>query len=450
MRQPSIKDLPLDMAQAARGIAERVHSAGARAWLVGGTVRDLALGVPPHDLDLASALEPKQAEALFELALSVGKAFGCVVVPWRGFQVQLTTFRADGAYADSRRPDSVRFARTLQEDSRRRDFTCNALFLDPLVDELADPQGGLADMQRGSLRAVGDAKERFEEDRLRLLRLARFKAKLGFQIEAATLEGARKAADSLAGVSSERIRDELGRMFEGPRCGQALHVLEDLGLLERMFPGLSALAADLPAQDALRRRVEMFDALPSLDLCAGLAVLLDPDPWRGSGSKPSTSLAGDHLGAARARAQAWLASLRLSNSQLQTTLELWNIAARLGQPGQRAERVRLARQPEFWRALQLERARCLFLGLDPSHLRELEVQALGWGPDHLWPEPWIGSADLEQAGVPRGPLWKALLLEAETLRLNEQVADRQAALEWLELRAAQVGGKTRRSEDPMG
>ncbi len=441
MRRPSIRDLPHDMAQAATGIAERVRKAGARAWLVGGTVRDLALEVPPHDLDLASALEPTQAEALFDPAQSVGKAFGCVVVPWRGCQVQLTTFRADGAYADSRRPDSVRFAKTLEEDSQRRDFTCNALFLDPLEDELADPQGGLEDMHKRVLRAVGEARARFEEDRLRLLRLARFQAKLDFQIDAGTWEGARAASHTLTGVSPERIREELARMFEGPRSAQALLALADLGLLELMFPGLADATAGRSGQDALRWRANQFAAMQRLDLSAGLSVLLDPDP---RSNIPD-------LGVARARAEKWLNSLRLSKVQLQTVLELWNISARLDQPGTRAEWVRLARQPELRVALQIARDRRQYLGMPPSmYVEKLAHVASTWSQAELWPEPWIVSADLEQAGVPRGPLWKMLLVEAETMQLNEALADRPAALEWLAQRATQVAGKTRRSQDPSG
>src|SRR6185503_18536023 len=141
---------------------------------VGGAVRDLALGLPPHDVDLASRLTPDELEGRFPKSASVGRAFGSMVLVVDGIPLQHTTFRSEHGYADARRPDQVRYGATLEEDASRRDFTCNALYLDPLSDELCDPQEGLADLRSALLRCVGDPAARFAEDGLRILRLARF------------------------------------------------------------------------------------------------------------------------------------------------------------------------------------------------------------------------------------------------------------------------------------
>src|SRR6185503_10579164 len=139
MRRPSMEHLPAELAHAARTVAGVLRAAGHRAWLVGGAVRDLALEVTPQDVDLASAARPEEIEALFPSTVSVGRAFGTVVVRSGALSLQVTTFRAEAGYDDARRPSHVHFATSLTEDAARRDFTCNALYLDPLSDEFVDP-----------------------------------------------------------------------------------------------------------------------------------------------------------------------------------------------------------------------------------------------------------------------------------------------------------------------
>src|SRR5437867_2007197 len=191
MRRPTMEHLPLELARAARTVAGVLGTAGHRTWLVGGAVRDLALGIEPKDADLASAARPEEIEALFPSTHAVGRAFGTVVVRCGTADLQVTTFRAEAGYDDARRPSHVRFGTTLVEDAARRDFTCNALYLDPLNDEFIDPTGGLADLAARRLRCVGDPVQRFAEDGLRLLRLARLAAEHGLAIDQATHAGAR-------------------------------------------------------------------------------------------------------------------------------------------------------------------------------------------------------------------------------------------------------------------
>src|SRR5688572_25680129 len=176
MRPPSMAHMPPELAQAARWIAAELGGRGRRAWLVGGAVRDLALEREPKDADLASAALPEEIERLFPRTHAVGRAFGTVVVSCGTLDLQVTTFRAESCYDDARRPSAVRFSSRLEEDAARRDFTANALYLDPLSDELVDPTGGLADLQSGRLRCVCAPSERFADDGLRMLRPTRLEA----------------------------------------------------------------------------------------------------------------------------------------------------------------------------------------------------------------------------------------------------------------------------------
>lgn len=195
----------------------RLEHAGHTAYLVGGCVRDLLRGVPPHDYDLTTDALPEETAEVFSDAhvIPTGLQHGTVTVLLGGIPLEITTFRTDGAYSDGRRPDSVRFTRSVEEDLRRRDFTVNAMAWSPLRG-LADPYGGQADLQNRLLRCVGAPEERFTEDALRILRGARFASCLGFAVEEETECAMLRLTPLLAKVSAERISAELLRLL----CGQ--------------------------------------------------------------------------------------------------------------------------------------------------------------------------------------------------------------------------------------
>jgi len=416
--------LPREWAAIARAIAERLAAAGHRSWIVGGAVRDLALGAVPEDVDMATSAPPDDIERLFERTFAVGKAFGTVVVQLSGHDVQVTTLRTEESYSDRRRPDRVAWGTNVEQDAARRDFTCNALYLDPLRDELADPTGGLADLERGILRCVGDPAERFREDGLRLVRLARFAAALDFEVDPAALAAARGRLDALAGVSPERVAEELRCILGRPRAARALRLLEELGVLGRLFPAF----AGLPGQPEDRWRA--LDALePVAGFEEGLALLFEP--------APSGSVRG---GPDLERAEGLLDSLRLSREERRTVGELWRLQgdARLtlaeDHPS-RARRIRLARDPLWPRAERLLRAWQSAMGESTSSLDELCTFAASLSASELHPQPLVRSSDLADAGVPRGPRWGELLTQAEELQLEGLHTSREQALAWLHAQA---------------
>ena len=221
-------------------IVEHLRRAGHEAYLVGGCVRDLVMGLTPTDWDVATDAVPERIEALFPHTVPVGKAFGVMVVLHEGTPYEVATFRGDGAYLDGRRPSEVVFTGP-EEDVQRRDFTINALMYDPLEGLLYDWVEGLEDLRRHLVRTVGDPHLRFSEDRLRLLRAVRFAARTGFTLEEETARAVRQMVDRVLDVSAERIGDELTRMLSEGTARDSFVLLENLGLLAVVLPEVAAL-----------------------------------------------------------------------------------------------------------------------------------------------------------------------------------------------------------------
>jgi len=206
-------------------------------------VRDFILGVPSKDHDIATSADPDELCRLFPNAVTVGKAFGVIKVPLGGEGpefLEIATFREDLEYRDHRHPKAVRFSGP-QEDARRRDFTINALYYDPKTSRILDSTGGMEDLKRGVVRAIGVADERFREDALRLLRAIRFATQFGFALDPATAEAIRARSKLIAKISPERIREELTRMWMGPRPAESLELLSKQSLLTYVLPELDHL-----------------------------------------------------------------------------------------------------------------------------------------------------------------------------------------------------------------
>lgn len=222
-------------------VLERLEQRGFESWFVGGVVRDLLRGAEAHDSDLASAATPQDVIAAFpdDPVLTTGARHGTVTVVVDHVPVEVTTFRTETTYADSRHPDEVRFASKLEDDLSRRDFTVNAMALHP-TRGLVDLFGGREDLRRGVIRCVGDPAERFREDALRILRALRFASKLSFCLDAATADAARRGKGSLSLLSRERVQSECTGLLCGENVRQVIVSYYDI--LSQPFPFLSAMA----------------------------------------------------------------------------------------------------------------------------------------------------------------------------------------------------------------
>lgn len=213
-----------------------------QSFVVGGGIRDLLLGMPPQDWDLATDAHPREVERIFKAdgyrAVPTGIKYGTVTVMKNEFPLEITTFRVEAGYRDYRRPTRVRFVSGIEDDLGRRDFTINALAYDPIRSFFCDPYQGIIDLTKEQIRAVRDPEERFSEDPLRMLRAVRIAAELGFSIETKTMHAIIRNAELLDKISVERIRDEINRLLLAPHYHKGLENLLEAGLLFIIIPEL--------------------------------------------------------------------------------------------------------------------------------------------------------------------------------------------------------------------
>src|SRR6266581_5396852 len=228
------------MEKTAREIAARLRESGHIAYFAGGCVRDIVRGQTPKDFDIATDAKPENVQKLFPRTYAVGAHFGVILVMENGFQFEVATFRSDEAYIDGRHPSAVHFS-SPKEDAKRRDFTINGMFYDPVAEEVIDLVGGRADIAAKLVRAIGDPAQRFAEDRLRMLRAVRFATVLDYQIDKGTWDALVASAVSINEISAERIRDELVRIFLSSNRGRGWDFLDASGLMRAILPELQAM-----------------------------------------------------------------------------------------------------------------------------------------------------------------------------------------------------------------
>jgi poly(A) polymerase len=221
-------------------IIRRLRNAGHEAYLAGGCVRDQLLGREAQDYDIATSAIPEEIQKVFPQTLTVGAQFGVVMVVLDGESFAVSTFRFDGPYLDGRHPSHVRFS-NMREDIMRRDFTINGMMYDPENDELIDLVDGQQDLRRRIVRAIGDPRERFEEDRLRMVRAVRFGATLGFTIDETTVQAIREQHASITQVAWERIGEEVTRILTEGGARTGFELLDATGLLADIFPEIEAM-----------------------------------------------------------------------------------------------------------------------------------------------------------------------------------------------------------------
>jgi poly(A) polymerase len=391
---------PLSPCEAATRIASTLKGAGFTAFFAGGCVRDRVLGIEPADYDIATDATPEQIVAVFPSARGVGEAFGVMLVRMGGRTIEVATFRSEGGYTDGRRPTEVRFTNAA-EDAQRRDFTINGLFEDPATGEVIDYVDGRADIAARRLRAIGDADARFCEDRLRTLRAARFAARFSLSVDPATADAARRYAPDLAGVSRERVGQELRKMLAHPTRAAGLALVERWSLdapalMERHSEGQLARVSALA---------------PHASFAESLAA------WRlDRNSRPEPPEPGD-----------WTAALVLSNREAADTEETralvdWIRASWTG--ASKAARKRRAARSRFPAALTIHAAE------DPMHADEIRrcVDELGSDLGGLAPVPWVSGDDLIAAGLPAGPRFKEILERAYDRQLEGEVGSQEDAL----------------------
>ncbi len=253
-------------------IIRRLEDCGESAYIVGGSLRDMLLGTTPHDYDVATSALPERTLEIFSdmRVIETGLKHGTVTVIAQGEPVEVTTFRIDGEYSDSRHPDSVSFTDDIRADLSRRDFTVNAMAYNESRG-LIDPFGGGEDVKRRVIRAVGQPELRFGEDALRIMRAFRFSAQLGFSIDGQTLEGASLRAEGLSNIARERIGSEFIKLVTSPYPSDALKTMVRMGILKY------ALGEYTPSEKVIDR----LDRMPREDYARLGFLLCETDRDRG-------------------------------------------------------------------------------------------------------------------------------------------------------------------------
>lgn len=397
----------ISLREAALGVVRRLREQGHEALWAGGCVRDMLLGHQPTDIDVATDAPPERISELFTHTRKVGAKFGVVMVRQGRHWIETATFRTDLDYTDGRRPDGVVFT-NAEEDARRRDFTINGLFYDPLEDRVIDYVSGRADLEAGVIRAIGEPARRFAEDHLRMVRAVRFATRLGFTIEPETAGAIREHAARITRISPERIREELDKMFRHPSRAEAVELIAELGLLAHLWPGSAWEDGDLD------RAVAVLTALPRhADFVLSLAALLHGQP------PPE----------ARRITQA----LRCSNVQTGDMTWLVAHAPELDRAATMplAAFKKLLAHDRFADLLSLHAAICAAEGRPLEANEAARRRREDIPPHQIAPPPLITGEDLIAQGLVPGPRFSEILERLYDAQLDEALHNRAEALEHL-------------------
>jgi poly(A) polymerase len=432
-------------------IVRTLRDKGYKAYFVGGCVRDILLGREPADFDVATSATPDEVMRVFPDAYGVGAQFGVVLVPAgdvasnvsipKGNTVEVATFRSDIGYSDGRHPDEVRFSKDPREDVQRRDFTINAMMLDPVSNDILDFVGGQKDLHSEIIRCVGEPDRRFGEDKLRMLRAVRFAARFHFEMEPATFAAIGKLASQIHQVSRERVRDELTKMLTEGRARSAFLLLDGTGLLHDVLPEIEAMkGVEQPPQfhpegDVFLHTMLLLEQPPhpcSTALAWG-ALLHDvgkPPTFRRA---PDRIRFDGHADVGVKMAEEICRRLRFSNDDTEQILALVDNHMRFAHAMRMNEATfkRFVRMPHFDEHLELHRLDCLAGGRDLTTYNFTRDKIATLTPEAIRPAPLVTGEDLIAAGHEPGPRFREILSAVEDGQLEGRLRDREEALQFV-------------------
>ncbi len=432
---------PKELAEKICGV---LRDAGHQAYLVGGCVRDLVLGREPADYDVATDALPERVQQLFPDSIAVGAQFGVIIVAEGSVQVEVATFRSDVGYSDGRHPDRVTYARSPEEDVRRRDFTINGLLLDPRTGEVLDFVGGRDDLRAGLLRAIGEPGLRFREDKLRMVRAVRFAARLDYAIEQATLAALRRLAPQVTQVSAERLRDELTKLLTEGAARRGFELLDETGLLIIVLPEAAKMkGVEQPPQFHPEGDVWIHTRLMLEKLAAGSSPTLAWGVLLHDVGKPPTftpaASTGDrirfdeHVEVGTRMAEEICRRLRFSNDDTEQVAALVANHLRFKDVFEMRPSTlkRFVRLPRFEEHLELHRLDCLAShGMLDAY--QFVCQFLEQTPPaQVRPARLVSGDDLKQMGFAPGPQFREILRAVEDAQLDGRLASRAEALAFI-------------------
>ena len=404
LQHASLNESTYGTLEDAKNVIRGLNKAGFQGYLVGGCVRDMLTGHKPKDFDVATDATPDEVLSVFPDGQLVGKKFGVVIV----HGIDVATFRKDGTYSDGRRPDSVEFTRHPQDDAARRDFTVNALFMNPFTQEVLDFHGGKLDAKNKVIRAVGNAHDRFTQDHLRMLRADRFAAKLDFDIHPDTFDSMKANAHHITAIDAERQHDELTKSLAIDPA-RVVKSMDKSGLLSHVFPELGASNTHV-----IVRTLEGLGKHVGTGLgCAGLFFKMDVPVM-----------------------EKMCRRLKFHNEEIKHIKGIMELQPRITAVNRSTTMdvlKRLIRDPFFQDALKLYGARVR--AADPhAHadaFQHVSTVASNLKLEDLHPEKFVTGDDLIALGMKPGKDFARILVAAENGQLTGHIKSKAQALEMI-------------------
>ncbi len=424
--------------QTAVRIVDKLRAAGYAGYFVGGAVRDMLLGKTPKDIDIATSATPEQAAVIFPRHYKIGVSFGILIVVEDDIPFELAAFREEREYADGRHPEVVTYTDNPELDAARRDFTINGMFYDPAADRILDFTGGRRDLEKGVIRTIGNAEQRFSEDYLRMLRAVRFTTRLGFELDQEAADAILKLKHNLSSLSAERIRDELNLMLTGGAPTAAIRLLHKLGLLELALPEVAAMDGVTqpqqfhPEGDVLTHTLLMLDhmALPGIELA--WSILLH------DAGKPATYSIGEdgiehfyrHEEQSAVIAENCLNRLKFSRKEIDSVVHAVKNHMRFAMVDKmRPPKLkRLMAEENFPLQLELHRIDCISSNSMMGNYVLLLDMLHQTGGETALPEPLVNGRDLMATGLKPGPQLGKILREIAEMQLAGEISTKEEAI----------------------
>lgn len=421
-------------------VVQRLRQEGYQAFFAGGCVRDMLLHKPPQDYDITTNAKPEDIQRIFPATIPVGAQFGVILVLIDAQPFEVATFRHDGPYLDGRRPSHVRYG-TLEEDIRRRDFTINGMVYDPVEDRVIDLSDGRKDLEQRRIRAIGDPHQRFEEDRLRMIRAVRFAASLNFEIDPRTFAAIQPLAGTITQIAWERIGDEITRILTEGGARRGFELLDQSGLLENLLPEIVALKGTPqspdyhPEGDVFAHTLLLLSHLqaPTETLAYGCLLhdVAKPVCFRQDGERITFY---GHTEKGAAMAEEVLKRLKRGRAVWERVAYLVHNHLRHVQ----APQMRLSTLKRFLREkgidelLELARIDALASNGDLQYYHFCKERLAALDHETIRPAPLVRGNDLIALGFTPGPIFADILRQVEDQQLGGELKSRQEALDWIQ------------------
>ena len=437
-----LKPFPSELLDFAREVVVELRKAGHKAFCVGGCARDTLLGIEPKEYDITTSATPEEVSEIFPHTVPIGVSFGVILVITGKYQFEVATFRKDQSYTDGRHPDKVIYSSEEQEDVRRRDFTINGMLYDPIEEEVIDYVDGIRDIKSKIVQTIGDPYERFNEDKLRMMRAIRFSSRYNFELNLDTFLAIEKLAADITQVSGERIRDEITKIITQSNPGHGLNMLSVSGLLKYILPDVEIMnGVEQPPEFHPEGDVFIHTCLVLDKLHKNQAEVVSPELAIGAllhdvGKPPTFSVSDrirfnghDKLGADMSKKIC--RELKFSNKQIEVIYALIRDHLKFKDVFnmKKSTLKRFIGMPHFEEHMALHLADCQAShGLTAAYDFVMEKYN-DFEEEEIKPAPLISGRELIEMGYKPGPLFSDILNFVEEAQLEGEITNTQEAIE---------------------